>query len=35
MLFWQYCLISTPRHSLTVPDNLKQFMPIVSEVIAA
>jgi len=28
MMFWMYCPIATPREMMTVPANLRQFMPI-------
>lgn len=33
MLFWLYCPIQTPSSLLTVPPNLKHFMPIIDAVL--
>lgn len=29
MMFWMYCPIQTPRLGMAIPDNLRQFIPIV------
>lgn len=34
MMCWMYCPISTPNETVTVPANLRQFLPIIEAVCA-
>uniref|UniRef100_UPI002175E758 hypothetical protein n=1 Tax=Bacillus thuringiensis TaxID=1428 RepID=UPI002175E758 len=29
MMFWMYCPIAVPNGMMAIPDNLRQFMPII------